>query len=213
MTIEGKKKILGPIEWFGLLLGLALLGYIVLGKNGCKVYERSEETKFIDPARSHQLTPADRSKSATDKEVDQMLEEIAMAFGDPGNPDFRSLDQIATQHKGQMSSEEIGFYDKIRKEYQVDEKVRSTADWLKLLRASRNTYLKVKDLFEELSPEQNGQAIPEKVLENEAASADFYQRIQQNYGLSREDIDDFAQKGKQSLEDWAVFLSRQAEKR
>ena len=58
--MEEKKRILGPIEWLAILIGLALLTYITLDQGGCKIVEKTEDVEFIDPHDSNQLAPPPR---------------------------------------------------------------------------------------------------------------------------------------------------------
>lgn len=208
------KKILGPIEWGALLLGLGLLAYLTLQKAGYKMVERSEETTFIDPSTSNPLSPSTQKRpSNSEKEVKKMLAEMAATFNNPkGNATVGNA-QSSLQKRWNLDGSEARFYYKIKEEKGLKDQFQSAADWFQFLNTSRKTYLRVKNLFAELSPNQQSDTDARAILGNEAAASDFYQKMEDWYDLSAEEIQAFSQEGNNSLEDWAAYLVQRSHSR
>lgn len=208
--IEEKKKILGPIEWFALLAGLGILGYITLNQAGYKLVERSVEVEFIDPAKTNQLKAPGKKQSKTEKKVDRMLADMAATFKRNATGDSEDLRKETIQQKWGLSEHEAGFYNKLRQSVGENDKLKTATDWFQLLHASRRTYDQLQNLVETLSPEQHNGANPEDILNNESSQKDFYAQLKDWYNISLSDLEAFAARGENSIEDWATYLTLQS---
>ncbi|MEL6636867.1 MAG: hypothetical protein AAFW73_23530 [Bacteroidota bacterium] len=201
------KRLLGPLEWLILVVGLGILLYLLFQKQGFQFFERSERVEFIDPRDVHQARPPQRGPTEAQVEVDRLLRQLATDFQN-GTDDPSSPAELGRQWG--LSAEEIRFYRRIRDSYRPDASLDSANDWLRALRGARRTYLQLQNLLDELSPRQERGSTPDQILENEVAARDFYDRLADWYDLSVEEIEDFARRGGRELEDWALFLDRHA---
>ncbi len=203
---EERSKILGPFEWTILLLGLGLIAYLTLQKAGFKMVERSEETTFIDPANSHQISPRSKKTSKSEIQVNKMLAEIAATFHENHSKESAVSASEDLQQRWNLSESEARFYDKIQKNTGLQDQFQSTKDWFRFLNASRKTYRELENIFSELSPQQKPETNATAILQNEAAASDFYQKLEDRYDLPNQEAHSFFQQGKNNLEDWAAFL-------
>lgn len=91
---------------------------------------------------------------------------------------------------------------------------RTAADWLNLLTKSHQTYTKVKSTFEDLGIDADKIINAEnaaKVLSNPVVAKSVYEKIEKEYGIPVSYSEDFANKNRKTLEEWARFVEEREE--
>jgi len=137
--MEKQKKIIGPLEWFSLIMGLLIFGYVLVRYGGCHPVVRTESTELINNPGDSWGESRRSYKSGTKESVDQVLEKIATQFSGGKNPDYKAMRQEG------ISEDEMNFYDQLKNEY--GNKVSQAKNWYQVLKTARNTYQSVSDVF------------------------------------------------------------------
>ena len=197
------KKILGPIEKVMLIASLALLGYLAFSRGGFKMSEKTEEVTITDNPHAHDWQKKKRKVKQGDAEsasVDAVLAELADQFsrGDESG--------LGSTNADQFSRDEADFMKDIQDKYKLDESVKNARDWFAVLKASHNTYSKVKSLFEDLNSTSVKDDKVDEVLNDQRQSEQLKYKLQDWFDIPREDIEAFAKSGKRALSDWAEFV-------
>ncbi len=206
-----RKKLLGPLEWLMLLAGIGIIGYITFQKGGGNVMERSETIRILDKPnaprqKARRYRDADREES-----VERLLQELADDFSseDDNRPILRKQSM-----KSKLSKDEEKYYKKVRDRATLTDKIESTKDWYRLLRASHQTYTKVREIVGEVSrqPEDRVNANDVKSdMKSQVAQNDFYQKLGETFRIDPQDIEAFGRTGRRALSDWADFVEQNSE--
>ena len=204
-----KRSLLGPIEIVSIIAGLAILAYLGF-KGGGKVAERTETVIVHDKPRDVRKKPSVFKDEAPDQSVEIMLQELADHFSDKSQS--KQSKTATAQPTKQIPQDEAKFYDRIKEKESLSDKVRSTADWLRVLRASQKTYSKVRDILNESSDGTSYTDDLNEALQDESATDAFYRNLSDSFGISKKDIEAFGRKGKTAVSDWAEYIQENQKK-
>jgi|GEM_PF-1529342 len=203
--MEKKKKIVGPLEWFSLLAGLLIFGYILVRYGGCHPIERTESTELINNPGGGSWGENRRAyKSGSKKSVDQVLEQIATQFSGGKNPDYKAIRQ-----KG-ITEDEINFYDQLKNEY--GGKIGQAKNWFQVLKTARKTYQSVSEVFSTTTGQPAETLRPidlQAILDHPEKSAKLFSQFARRFNKSSGEIEAFARRSPDQLSDWAMWLEGQ----
>ncbi len=207
--MKKKRSLLGPIEIVSIIAGLAILAYLGF-KGGGKIVDRKETVILHDKPRDVRKQPSVFKDEAPDQSVELMLQELADHFSDKSQTK-KSKTATAKPTK-QIPQDEAKFYEKIKKKESLSDKVKSTADWLKVLRSSQKTYSKVRDILNQTSDGTTYTDDLNEALTDESATDAFYRNLSDSFGISKKDIETFGKKGKTAVSDWAEYIQENQKK-
>ncbi len=198
-----EKKIVGPLEWFSLIAGLLIFGYILVKYGGCHPMERTETTELVNNpgAEWGEQRQAYKSGNKKSKSVDPVLEQIAKQFSNGKNPDYRALRQEG------MTDDEANFYDQLKEEYRG--KIGRAKNWYKVLKTAKSTYESVADVFADATgqPAETLRSTDlQAILDNPEKSAKLFNQFARRFNKSSGEIEDFARQAPGRLSDWAIWL-------
>lgn len=199
--MEQPKKIVGPLEWFSLIAGLLIFGYILVKYGGCHPMKRTETTELVNNPGSDWGESRQTYKTGSKESVDQVLEQIARQFSDGKNPDYRAL------RKEGISEDEMNFYDQLKDEYSG--KIGRAKNWYKVLKTAQSTYQSVSDVFADATgqpAETLRSSDLQAILENPEKSAKLFNQFARRFNKSSGEIEDFARRAPERLSDWAMWL-------
>ncbi len=199
--MEKQKKIVGPLEWFSLIAGLLIFGYILVRYGGCHPMERTETTEIVNNP-GHEWGEHRRAyKSGKKKSVDPVLEQIAAQFSGGKNPDYKAL------RKEGITEDEMNFYDQLKEEY--GGKIGRAKNWYKVLKTARSTYQSVSDVFADATgqpAETLRSSDLQEILDHPEKSAKLFNQFARRFNKSSGEIEDFARRAPERLSDWAMWL-------
>ncbi len=199
--MEKQKKIIGRLEWFSLLAGLLIFGYILM-RYGCSPVERTETTELINNPDGGSWGENRRTyKSGSRESVDQVLEQIATQFSGGKHPDYRAL-----QKEG-ITEDEMNFYDQLKNEYGGE--INRAKNWYKVLKTARSTYQSVAEVFADASGQPAETLRPidlRQILDNPEKSAQLFNQFARRFNKSSGEVEDFARQSPGRLSDWAMWL-------
>ncbi len=127
-----KKSLLGSFEIFLLVLGIGVIGYVFLKKNGVTFLEKTETVNVVDKPKdySNQRKPVSYSKEENMTDLEAILKELTS----DANPN------------GKASKSDIDFYKKAKQNYQSNSELQSVG-WMKYLSSSYRVYNKVRSMI------------------------------------------------------------------
>jgi hypothetical protein len=199
--MEKERKIIGPLEWFSLITGFLIFGYVMVRHGGCHPVVRTESTTLIENPGGSWGETRNAYNAKNEESVDQVLKQIAIHFSDGKNPNYKAFGK-----KG-ISKDEINFYDQLKKEY--DHKIDQTKNWYRLLKTARNTYQSVSDVFSKASGQSARTLQPndfQQLLDNPEKSTKLFNQFARRFNKSSGEIEAFARRSPSQLSDWALWL-------
>jgi len=203
---KSSNKILGPFEKIVLIGSLVLLAYLAFQRGGFKVSEKTEDVEIIDNPHSQNWKQKKRKYDTKEESsaVDAVLAELAEQY---------SKGEKVQPKNADLSNDEAEYLDDMQAKYKLDEQVKNAKDWFAVLKASHSTYNKVKSLFDDANPTSDkparsggGAENIEEVLKDKEKASEVYYKLQDYFGISKEDISAFAKSGKKAVSDWAEFV-------
>ena len=209
---EAKRKLLGPIEIGALIIGLGIIAY--LGYKNGGVVTRSENIVVHEKPREIQGKPSPYKGEPKDESVETMLNELADHFSDTSQRSKKSAKKTTKATK-KISRDEAKFYDKVKKKESLSDKVKSTADWLRVLRTSQKTYSKVRSILSETARKSPNSVNSDNISQNlksDSSEQAFFQNISESFGISEKDIKAFSNSGKNAISDWAEYIQENQKK-
>lgn len=209
---EAKRKLLGPIEIGALIIGLGIIAY--LGYKNGGVVTRSENIVVHEKPREIQGKPSPYKGESKDESVETMLNELADHFSDTSQRSKKSAKKTTKATK-KISRDEAKFYDKVKKKESLSDKVKSTADWLRVLRTSQKTYSKVRSILSETARKSPNSVNSDNISQNlksDSSEQAFFQNISESFGISEKDIKAFSNSGKNAISDWAEYIQENQKK-
>ncbi len=209
---EAKRKLLGPIEIGALIIGLGIIAY--LGYKNGGVVTRSENIVVHEKPREIQGKPSPYKGESKDESVETMLNELADHFSDTSQRSKKSAKKTTKATK-KISRDEAKFYDKVKKKESLSDKVKSTADWLRVLRTSQKTYSKVRSILSETARKSPNSVNSDNISQNlksDSSEQAFFQNLSKSFGISEKDIKAFSNSGKNAISDWAEYIQENQKK-
>jgi len=199
--MEKQRKIIGPLEWFSLIAGLLIFGYILVRYGGCHPMQRTESTELINNPGDSWGEQRRSYKSGSKESVDQVLEQIATQFSNGKNMDYRALQQEG------ITEDEMEFYDQMKAAY--GHKIGRAKNWYQVLKTARTTYQSVAEVFASTSGQPAETLRPadlQQLLENPEKSAALFNQFSRRFNKSSAEVEDFARRTPGRLSDWAMWL-------
>jgi len=209
---EAKRKLLGPIEIIALIAGLGIIAYFGYTNGG--VVSRSENVIVHKKPREVQGQPSPFKEESADESVEAMLRELADHFSDTSQRSKKSSKSKETVTK-KISKDEAKYYNKVRQKESLSERVKSTADWIRVLRTSQQTYSKVRSILSETSQKAPNSVDSDNVSQNlktDSSQEAFFRNLSDSFGISEKDIKAFSNSGKNALSDWAEYIQENKKK-
>jgi len=207
---EGKRKLLGPAEIIALIAGLGIIVYLGLKSGNSGIVSRTETVKVHEKPRNVQKAPKVFKEEGPDESVETMLTELADHFSDKSQKT-----KSAKSVEKRLPRDEAKFYDNVKKKESLSDKVKSTADWLRLLRNSQKTYSKVKSILGKSAQKPSDKVDPDNVnnnLKSKSSEEAFYRNLSESFGISQDDIKSFGKHGKTAISDWAEYIQENQKK-
>ena len=212
-----KKKIINKFEIGITILAFFIITYLFLQSKGINLTQKTETIEITDNPTSKrgydkEKRAAERSKR--DHEVENMLRKID---GRNKNRDY-APEPVVNAHDGsaKRTADEERFFNKVKSKYVDIAKKDESVDLYHILKSSKNTYLKVRDFFQDPADKDKSEVekIAEDVgflLQNKSIANNIYQQIEDQFGIPAEKSKDFATKGKKAISDWAEVVEKNKE--
>ena len=206
-----KKGLMSGFDKIVLFLALGILAYVALQRGGFKVTEKAEEVTIVDNPHSKEGNQKKRvytpPPKAERESVDRILDEIARLFSDSGQAETDRLKEMG------LEEDEAEYLSDVKTRHEFDESIQNAKDWLSLLKTSHSTYQKVKSMFEEIDQQAVEKEKLDGIMRDQSEAEEVYSKMKDLFGISNEDVTEFARKGKSALRDWAEFVEEQQEKK
>ncbi len=195
-------RFLGPLEWIALLIFVGILAFVLLKASGGKMYERSESVEMTD----NYLPEDGRSPGAITiqgqkNELDHLLEQIAAVMSDPNSgKDFPILDEEV------IPRDELNYFLKTaeKRGNNLDK-----SDWLYLLQQAHQKYSELREVFEEAGLEVDlDERQAGAMLSHPQIAEQFYDLLQEKYGIPKAEAKHFAELGREALSEWTLFVDQ-----
>lgn len=200
--MEPRKKILSRVEWFFLIVSLAMLTIAVLRSCGVDMVEREETIEWT------------RGNGTAERAGDRArLERLEQLANEPVAP--RVSTEPETDRGFRWSRLKIEPDEKkyLTDKYGAAAVEGSPNDWFATISQSYQTYKNVKEALHELGVDTdellNAQNAG-RVLSNPVLSRSFYDKLERDFGIPAERSRAFADQNQQNLERWADFVEREA---
>lgn len=84
----------------------------------------------------------------------------------------------------------------------------SQQQWESLLKNANVTFANVESIFQEAAERPDEQPIAHEILRDAARSAQVFAALEERFGISAVSAKNFAQSGRRTLSDWAVFIEQ-----
>lgn len=211
-----KKKIMRGFEWFMFILSVVIIGIVALHEGGFPLVQKTESVEIVErpveDQRRQQAQPVKYRDAEIDKNVDEVLKDIARSFSDEGAGNRVSKREL--RKKG-LDKQEAAYIKEVKEKNEEKGTLETAKDWYNVLKTSHATYSKVKNIFDgadgvkDTSVDKN--AISE-ILGNEMLSNAVFYELEQKFNIPRERSAAFAKAGKKQLDDWATFVEENKNK-
>lgn len=205
----------GAFKWT-LIFVLALFALLfILQKLGVKsVYTKEVSTSVDFNSAEYQQREMVKSSAPKDETaVDNTLQDIAKQFAGEVFSDPREREK-AQANIQRLTEDEKKFYSTVKKEHSMSDQLRDAENWLNILRASRNTYREVQDIFgaagQGAAPETKTGDLS-GLLSDSAASELAFSKLRNVFGIPEAESRKFAAGGNKSVSDWAGWIEKQKE--
>ena len=187
-----KKKIIKKYEVVLGVFSILIMAYFILGKYGCFMVNKSvTDVEWTDGSSHDQLKRPEKPKEATqiDKETESTVRELARLFANnKGKNDVRT--EGGMQRMG-LTKDERNYYKNVRENFGFGEEISSAKNWFTVLKAAGSTYKTMQTVFNEEQPEDGD---------------DFYNELENRFGVPSSLSREFGKRGKKQVSDWALFV-------
>jgi hypothetical protein len=189
---KNEKKIIKKHEVVLGIFSILIIAYFVLGKYGCFIVNKSvTEVEWTDGSSHDNLKRPEESKEITpiDSETEATVRELARLFANE-----KSKNSVRTEGGMQcmgLTKDERNYYKNVRDNFGFSEEINSAQNWFTVLKAAGSTYQTMQGIFQEEQPEDGD---------------DFYQKLENQFGIPSSLSRDFAKRGKKEVSDWALFV-------
>jgi len=191
-TPQQEKKIVKKYEVILGIISILIIAYFVVGKYGCFMVNKSvTDVEWTDGSSHDKLQRPEKSKEVTeiDKETEATVRELATLFANnKGRSNTRT--EGGMQRIG-LTKDERNYYKNVRENFGFGDEIDSAQNWFAVLKAAGSTYKTMQDIFQEEQP-QDGD--------------DFYQELENQFGIPSSLSREFALRGKKEVSDWALFV-------
>ena len=204
---KNKKSILTWFEKAVFLLAVGIILFLVFQRGGYKLAEKSEEITIVDnptqanreqKKRVYTPKPSDEEQS-----VDDMLGEIAKEFSNDNNIETNKINQL------DLPKDEVEYLQEVKTQHEMDKTLQSAKDWFQVLKTSHQTYSKVKSLFESVDKKAVQKNKLDQLLKDQKDANEIYNKMEELFGITPEQVTSFARKGERALSDWAEFVEEE----
>jgi len=187
-----EKKIVKKYELILGIISLLIIAYFIVGKYGCFMVNKSvTEVEWTDGSSHDNLKRPEKPKEATeiDRETEVTVRELATLFAnDKSRNNTRA--EGGMQRIG-LTKDERNYYKSVRENFGFGEQMESAQNWFTVLKAAGSTYKTMQDIFEVEQPDDED---------------DFYQELENRFGVPSSLSREFAKRGKREVSDWALFV-------
>lgn len=212
-----KKKVMRGFEWFMLILSVVIIAIVVLHEGGFPLVQKTESVEIVErpveDQRKQQAQPVKYRDEQIDKNVDEVLKDIARSFSDEGAGNKR-VSKRELRKKG-LDKQEAAYIKEVKKKNEEKGTLETARDWYNVLKTSHATYSKVKNIFDGADGDKD-EAIDKnaisEILGNEMLSSAVFYELEQKFNIPREQSEAFAKAGKKQLDDWATFVEENKNK-
>jgi hypothetical protein len=185
-----------------IALGLVIV-IIALRVFGIRILQKTEEGGFID--RSRQSTgdfsafkkQRQRDDARQTADADALLSQFAEEVADG---------KLSDQTLQQLPKDDWAFFRGMGKKYQ--QKADDAADMYQMMKASYNTYQKLKTAVNGVVGDTREQIPISTVASDAFLSDEFFDKLQTMFNISKSTSEDFAKQGNKSESDWVDFVER-----
>ena len=187
-----KKKIIKKYEVILGIFSILIIAYFIVGKYGCFMVNKSvTDVEWTDGSSHDNLKRPEKPKEITeiDRETEVTVRELATLFAnDKSRSNVRA--EGGMQRIG-LTKDERNFYKTVRENFGFGDQIESAQNWFSVLKAAGSTYKTMQNVFQEEQPEDGD---------------DFYQELENRFGVPSSLSRDFALRGKKEVSDWALFV-------
>lgn len=204
-----KKKVMRPFEWFMLFTCVAIVGLVCLHEGGISLIKKTETVEIVErPIENRKKATSVRYRDEDiDRNVDQVLKDIAREFSDEGEGKKR-VSKRDLRKKG-LDKQEAEYINQVKKEQKEKGTLENAKDWYNVLKTSHETYSKVKGVFNNATGQEEAtvdKGMIRDILENDMLSNTVFSQIEEKFNIPKERSEAFAKAGKKQLDDWAAFV-------
>jgi RNAse (barnase) inhibitor barstar len=191
-TPQQEKKIVKKYEVVLGIISILIIAYFIVGKYGCFMVNKSvTEVEWTDGSSHDNLKRPEKPKEATeiDRETESTVRELATLFANnKGKSNART--EGGMQRMG-LTKDERNYYKNVRENFSFSDEIGSAQNWFTVLKAAGSTYKTMQDVFQDEQPEDED---------------DFYQELENRFGVPSSLSREFAKRGKKEVSDWALFV-------
>lgn len=178
MEENKRKPLLGSFEFFLLILGIGVIGYVFLKKNGFSFIEKTETVIVVDHPKdySNQRKPVSYEKEENMTDLEDVLKELT----------------TGSSSSGKASKSDIDFYRKAKENYQANSELQSVG-WMKYLSSSYSVYNKVRSMVsnDDRSQMEILAGDFKQMIDNPEMTSKLVEGLQSLYNISSTDTKSF----------------------
>lgn len=204
---SNKKRLMRPYEKFLAFVSVLILGYFILQSFGINIVEHEGvTTKMQRPGARYEGSKEVYQDAALEQRVQDRLEILARQFA--AESDGRARVERQDLQADGWSKDEAAYFEGVKERSRLGEKLETARDWYRLLRASQQTYEKVRQLFattgkeEVISPQHISQ-----ILSDEQLRSSIFDQMQHQFAIPTAQSARFAKEGRYHLNEWADFVA------
>lgn len=187
-----EKKIIKKYEVVLGIFSILIIAYFILGKYGCFLVNKSvTDVEWTDGSSHDNLKRPEKPKEASeiDRETEATVRELATLFANnKGRNNVRT--EGGMQRIG-LTKDERNYYKNVRGNFDFGDQIESAQNWFSVLKAAGSTYKTMQDIFQDEQPKDGD---------------DFYQELENRFGVPSSLSREFAKRGKREVSDWALFV-------
>lgn len=211
------KPLLSGFEKIILIGLIAFFGYQFFKNGSFRIMEKTEEVTILDgKTSSKKYKELDRKekekpiekrdgwnkKSGEKLNTDNVLGKLARTYSKGREETARQMKEMG------LSDDEIKYFNEVKEEETLTEKISSAKDWFQFLKTSASTYGKVKTFVNELGGTESSDV--NELLEDRKSSNEFYENLEKAFGISETEAKAFSSLGKKKISDWAKFIEEKS---
>lgn len=190
--VKEEKKIIKKYEVVLVIISFLIIAYLLVGKYGCFMVNKSvTDVEWTDGSSHDELKRPEKPKERTeiDRETETTVRELARLFANnKGRNDVRT--EGGMQRMG-LTKDERNYYKNVRENFGFGEEISSAKNWFTVLKAAGSTYKTMQAVFNEEQPEDGD---------------DFYNELENRFGVPSSLSREFGKRGKKEVSDWALFV-------
>ena len=205
------KPLLSVFEKIIIIGLIAFFGYSFFKKGSFTVMERTENTTILDAESSaeryRELEFKEQKQTPLPKRINQkkvsnenFLKNLAHTFSKGKEVSMQKMKEMG------LSNDEVKYYKEVKQEHNLSDEIQNAKDWFRVLKTSASTYGKVKSFVNDLSKKAGSEEDVNAMLQEDAASDDFYKKLKESFGISEAEAEAFSSLGKKKVSDWARFI-------